>query len=233
MPAEVRVRLVGDWAKARKIASGMKKGVALINRAADRAVHREAIEFTKAVKSETKAGNPGGKKLAPNRPLVVYRKRSNKPLINHADMVNAVRVKRVRQMEYFAGVQRSAKRRGKRGGSGGTSLVRLAELHEKGKIIIIKITPRMQRWFFADLVRQGRYAKRRRGKGTQPAKSKSSGRAVPSFRPGAILIIRLKKRPFITPVFKKRRRGAHKRILDNFRAELRKGPLAELAGRFA
>lgn len=228
MGATVRVRLVGQWTEAKAIMR-RHRGGATVRRALDRAIKQEAEEYVKQVKTGVRKGSPGGKKLAANRPLVVYRKRSNKPLINHGDLVGSVRVKRVRQMEYFAGVHRSATRRGKRGaggrftsgGSGGTSLVNVAAVHEKGKIIVLRVTVRMQRWFFAELARAGKAMKRRRSSGTQPQPSRSSGKAIPRFKPGAILIIRLKPRPFLGPTFDKFKPGAEGRILGRLGKELR------------
>lgn len=216
MTVAVRVTLTGDWERVRAILR-KHRGGATFRRALDQAVRREAEEFVRDVKTGVRQGSPGGKKLAALRPLTVYRKRSNKPLIDHGDLVGGVRVKRVRQMEYFGGVHRTARGRGgaaRGGGAGKTGLANIAAVHELGKIIVIRITPKMVGYFFAMVRRVTQAGSRRRASGTKPAGgTRSSGRAIPSFRAGAVLIIRIKARPFLRPVFERRKRGAPDRIL--------------------
>jgi len=206
----VRVRLVGDWERARQILRSHRDGRAL-RCAFDRAVRAEAERYVRDVKQGVRRGAPGGQRLTPNRPLTVGRKRSNKPLIDHADLINSVRVRRVRSMEYFGGVSRGARRRG---GRGGASIVSIAAVHERGKVIVIRVTPAMHRYFFSMLRSVTGSLSRRRSSGTKPVGgTKRSGGAIPLFRPGAVLVIRIRPRPFLEPVFDRRRRGAERRIL--------------------
>lgn len=223
MSATLRIRLIGEWERTRRLMSKYRGG-GKFRQSLDKAINAEAQAFAAEVRKGIKSGAPAGKKFEANRPLVVYRKKSNKPLIDNGDLRNSVRVKRVAQMEYFAGVHRTAKQRSMKGAhageSGGQPLVNIAEVHEFGKVITIKITKKMQRWFFAELVRAGRFAARRRSKGTKPAPSSPSGGARPSFKPGAVLIIRIKPRPFLTPVFEDRRGGAEARIIKDLARRL-------------
>jgi len=215
MTVSVRVTLTGDWERVRAILRRHRGGT-VFRRALDQAVRREAEEFVRDVKTGIRQGSPGGKKLAALRPLTVYRKKSNKPLIDHGDLVGGVRVKRVRQMEYFGGVHRTARGRGggASGRTGKTGLANIAAVHERGKIIVIRITSKMVGYFFAMLRRMAGVASRRRAPGAKPeGGTRSSGRAIPSFRPGAVLIIRIKPRPFLRPVFDRRKKGAPDRIL--------------------
>lgn len=197
------------------------KNATRVRKALDKALRTEAREYVDEVKKALSSGSPGGKRLAPNRPLVVYRKRSNKPLIDRGDLRNSIRVKKVSQMEYFGGVSRTAKRRKRKSGGGkGGPLVDVAKVHEFGKVIVMKITPKMHRWFFWDLARSMKFARRRKSAGTKPESSRSAGKASPSFKPGATLVIRIKPRPFMTPVFDRRKKRAPERILGDVADQL-------------
>lgn len=214
MSVGVTVRLTGEWARCQAILNRHSAGAPL-RAALNKALNREAQEFVRDVKVGIRTGSPGGKPLLPLRPLTVYRKRSNKPLIDNGDLVGSIRVVRVRSLEFFAGVNRTAHSKA------GAPLANVAATHELGATIILRITPKMVGYFFALLRRLSGYAARRRSPGSQPTAGTSrSGYALPSFRPGAILIIRIRRRPFLQPVFDRRKGGVQDRVMRAVAAEL-------------
>ena len=114
-------------------------------------------------------GGPGGK-----RPKL----KGTKPLIATGDMRNNITHK-VEGGAAFVGLMKSAKRKD------GKGLVDLAAVHEFGKTIVIRITPKMRK-FMAILAREV---------GDKKGAPTGSG-ATKTF-----LVIRIKARPFIRPSF--------------------------------
>lgn len=181
----ITMRKVGDWNKLALILDRAPGRSAF----AMRQVVLQEAEFFRGqlVKNITSSGKLAGKPFEPNKPSTIASKGSNKPLIDSGALVQSVAVIE-RGRTVFVGVNRKTKGKQKRGKGGqfakGFNMVDIAELHEFGKVINIRVTPAMLRFLHAKFAREGRGG----GGGT--------GKLVV----GGILVIRIPARPFIGPV---------------------------------
>lgn len=214
----INVRLTGKWDEAQVLLQKHRTGI-FLRKAFDVAIKRQAQEFRKEVVQGIKAGSPGGKKLAFNAPLTIAKKGSTKPLIDSGSLWRAIKVQKVRRAEYFVGVLRQTPGAKKKGGGSGPPLVNLADLHENGGTIAIKVTKRMQRFFFALLRKLG---KMRRGKKTRKTALNvaRAGGSSGKFKEGQTLVITIPKRPFMQPVYDKFKRGIGDRVMREVVREL-------------
>lgn len=184
MPASVKVKLVGDWEEARR---ALGVAGAPFKAAMHRAVYAEGKFFERRIVKGIRDQAPAGKKFKPLSPLTLATRRDQgfggtKALIRNSDLQNSIKTKK-KGDTVFVGVHRSEV------SSDGKRLVQIAAVHEFGsKPIVIKVTPKMRRYFFAMMARQG----------ITPDPGKSTG----GFRRG-ILIIKIPARPYISPVFEK------------------------------
>jgi len=182
-----QVRLVGDWNRATVIMRKYRTGLVLQS-AFKRAVAQEAQVFRREVISGVRKQAPGGKAFLPLHPLTIAKKRSSKALIDTGALFKSIAVHKIDDYSYFVGVHRTAR------SSGGKPLANIAELHENGGRITMRITQAMFHWF-RSFVRN--YARNPKSWGV------GGGGARPAFRPGATLVIVIPARPFMGPVFEK------------------------------
>jgi len=164
---------IGDWQKARRLLPQVDRAyrVALME-----AVEQEAQYFVRKVKTCFKtSGKSNGAKWAPNSPLTIGRKGSSKPLINSGDLMGAITVKKVAPRVFLAGVPSNVRTKD------GKSMVSIGQVHEEGRVIVMKITPKMHRFVMASLNKLG-------GK---------KGGGTGAFRPGGTLVIKIPQRSFL------------------------------------
>lgn len=133
--------------------------------------------------------------------------RGTKPLLRTGDLYNSIAATPDMTGDaFFVGISRSVRSRT------GESLVRLADVHERGRTIVMKMTPKMIRFLFGVLL-----------KGV--ARAGGGGGASGGAGGGTkILVIHIPARPFIGPAFTEWSPTS----LDRFRANL----AAELKGVF-
>ncbi len=197
----ITISFYGDWNQAIGNSKGKQRTVML--GFLDKAVQEGAQKYVKEVKKGIVAQSPAGKAFIPLRPLTTIRKMSNKALLDTGDLIHSIKVHRVSGFSYFAGVSRTARGRKRKYGSRG-GLMNIAAVHELGKIFKIRITVKMFRWFFVMLAAAYGRASRLQGKrpGVFPTgPSAPGGHAIPSFKPGAMLKIIIRPRPYLRPVF--------------------------------
>jgi hypothetical protein len=192
-----QLRLVGDWEKAHVLARKYRSGL-LMHRAFQRAVAQEAQAFRREVVQGIRKQAPGGQAFTPLHPLTILKKKSSKALIDTGSMFQSIAVHRLDDMTFFVGVHRTARSKG------GKPLANIAELHEKGGRITMRITQAMFHWFrtFLRAVRVAGPPRDAKGRfsGTTARRSGGGG-AQPAFRIGAILVIVIPARPFMQPTF--------------------------------
>lgn len=191
----------GDWALARRLLSA---GPQRLRSAIGTALRQEAQGLRNEIVQGLTSQAPGGEPMKPPAPLTLAARQlegfgGTKALLVRGDLRNSITVV-VHGDEAFVGVPRSARSRG------GESLVDLGRLHEfGGPPVIIPMTPKMRRFFFA-LLRQA---------GKEP--TRGSGR-------GAI-VVQVPARPFLRPAFEKFRAGSSRRFLERVAQHLGFGGL--------
>lgn len=174
--------LFGDWDKAHEIVETMKERW---EAAAKSGVLKEANFLRSKIIIGLREQAPGGKAFKPLSPLTIaVRSFANfkgmKALIRRGDLRNAI-VAKILPEGAFVGVLRTAQ------GKGGASLVNVAAENEFGAgPIVVPITPKSRRFFFAALAHAGI---------TPPASAGGHGGGL------AIAIVRIPARPFMQPAF--------------------------------
>jgi hypothetical protein len=178
--------LIGQWSKARAIVGSMEQKFKI---ASDQAVAQEAHFIRKEVVTGIREGAPGGQVFEPLSPITLAIRKGlgfsgTKPLLNRGDLRNGIVVKRAGG-GYFVGVLRTAKTKT------GKALVNVADLMENGGgPWVIPITAKSRRFFHAVLRRAG----------FQLAPKGNSGATGGGH---AFVIVKIKARPFLRPVFEK------------------------------
>lgn len=100
-----------------------------------RIAHRRVgLDYRKDVRTAIR-----GKKYAPNKAMTVAIKGSSTPLVDNADMINAIAIKVDGSDSVEIGIKRSAT------GSGGKKLWNVAEILHKG--VTVTVTERMRNFF--------------------------------------------------------------------------------------
>lgn len=188
------------WSKARVALGGRTRVIAAL----DKALAAEALRIQGRMKEGLVRQAPGGEPLRKLSPLTLAMRKlagfeGTKILIRSGEMMRAISVKKHGPLRYEVGVLRTARRRSASGKfAGGASLANVARVHEYGKTIVIRVTPKMRAFFFAALAKLNLPPKAGNG----------------MFKRG-ILILRIPARPFIRPAFEAQRRDpqASRRIM--------------------
>jgi hypothetical protein len=179
--------LIGDWEKALRVTRSLSLDTAI-----NRAVKQEAALAVRIIKQNLQRGGaPAGAPFAAlslwtvaSRRLAKPPIRGSKPLMARADLYDAITYvvmeDNKRETTAFVGVLKQAKS----SSPGGAPLVNIGMVQEFGKTIVVRITPKMQR-FLGVLAKQ-------LGKGPKPGGSKGGKR---------FLVIRIPPRPFIRPAY--------------------------------
>lgn len=161
------------------------------------AVLGEALDTEKDIKEGIKSGSPGGKTFKKLSELTLAKRKSKgirgtKPLIRRGDLRRSVRTT-FKSDGFFVGVLRTAR------GSDGQSMFNVAKIQETGKILILDVDKagkggKTVRDFFMALFLQGFIKK--------PLKKSTT-----------FLTVRIPPRPFIGPIFEKRKKGRGGRLI--------------------
>lgn len=180
--------LFGDWKKAKEITGSMAERW---QRLAGQAVLKEANYLRGKIVAGLREQAPGGQAFKPLSPLTLAVRsfvgfKGTKALIRRGDLRNAIVVKHEGEganTSAFVGVLRTAS------GKGGESMVNVAEENEFGAgPIVVPITPKSRRFYFAALAHAGI---------EPPASAGGAGAGL------AVAIVRIPARPFMRPVFAK------------------------------
>jgi len=192
-----KVQLTGDWSKAKGILGDSTSLKAAINYAVMQEAQQVRRQIVKGITSQA----PGGKQFAPLAATTLALRKAkgfkgSKALLVTGGLRNSVTVKQTATGRVFVGVLRNAR------GKDGKSLVNIAQVHEFGATIVIKVTPRMRRMLMANLAKS-KLGKTKESGGRGPGgrfkkwKFKASGGGQLSK---GILVIKIPARPFIGPV---------------------------------
>jgi hypothetical protein len=177
------VEKTGAWATGLRIVNTMRQRFVM---ASDQALLEEGHYARKLIVTGLREGAPGGQPLKPLSPATLaIRKlkgfKGTKPLLNRGDMRNAIVVKKENGV-VFVGILRNAK------GKSGSPVANIAEVHEFGsKPIVIRVTPKMQRFLMLAFRKAG--------------VQKSGGGGGGTAAGGLIIVVQIPARPFFRPVF--------------------------------
>jgi hypothetical protein len=160
-------RKFGDWEKAGRWFGGLAERLL---KEMEKATKVNAMLVVKEIKRRIRA-----KEYAPNSALTVALKGSSTPLVDNADLFRSIEAHTIDSLRQFAGVLRGTRSKD------GEDLVNIAKILHDG--IMIKMTPAMRRWIFAQL----------RDAGVEDDKSAGKNK-----KPGWVVI---PGRPFIKAVF--------------------------------
>jgi len=130
----------GDWKRLEKTLDGIQRKIEAAMRKATR---KNALLLERHIKKGIQTSKPaGGKSLAPLHPLTIQLKGSSKPLVDNADMLNAITHKMVGKTDAVVGLLRNVPKKGATGAAIG--LVNLGWIHEHGWAI--RVTPKMREY---------------------------------------------------------------------------------------
>jgi hypothetical protein len=166
---------------------------AKLERGVQRALRDQADRARDAIVEGLQRQAPGGHPLAPLSASTLATRAlkgraSDRVLIERGELVRAV-AKVVQRERAFVGIRNSAR------GRSGRSLATIAQVHELGAMIRIRITPAMRRLLFAVSRVQGGPASRARP---------SSG----------FVVVRIPARQFLRPAFALATRDARPRVVS-------------------
>lgn len=172
------IKLTGDWVQAQAILNALPKD---LDNAIQSAIEGEAQVLRSAIVRHLGKVKPG---LSPFTGMTGKRKGS-KPLIDTGEMRNSIGVV-MGHHEAFIGIPRS---------SGG---YRLADIHEKGRVIVQRMTDKQRRFLHATIGRKASKV----GSGT------------------GVLVIHIPARPFVAPAFAEQRPKIPARLMARIVAAL-------------
>jgi len=203
----------GDWDKVRKILSSGSK---MIADASKKSLLQEGHYLRGRMVTGIRDQAPGGKRFKPLSPLTLAARRlkgfrGTKALMVRGDLRNSIAV-HSRGIAVFVGILRTART------VDGKDLINVAEVHEWGAVVVLKLTPRMRR-FLGVLMKEAHG-----GEGQDIPRPfwllKGSGKRT--------IVIRVVPRPFVRPTFEAHGRPADvKRRLEERMAKLLKGSFAK------
>lgn len=197
------ITMIGDWAAAQAF---LTSGPTRVDAALKVAIRREAELFRKEVVQGIAKQAPGGQSFKPLSPNTIAMRRfagfkGKKALIRRGDLRRSVKVTAV-PGGFFVGIMRSAR------SSQGDGLVNIAAVHEFGATVVLRMTPKMQRYLAMVFSQAG-----------LPAPSAPSTAGAHS----RVIIIRIPARPFFQPVADKLRPGSSARVAATVTAGLMQG----------
>ena len=183
--ARIVLKRVGDWSKVNALLKSLPKN---LHRAANTALKQEAHHLRKLIIERIDSQVP-----PPNAETTIALKGSSKTLVNHGDLRNSVNVVDQGDAKVFIGVPRTAS----------NGRYNLAKIMEEGRIIVMRMTAKQQRFLFM------LYAQN--GIGSRRKTADDSG----------IIVIHIPARPFITPVLAAEAPQIPDRIYSRMVTELR------------
>ncbi len=132
---KMRLEMTGPWGNAREIERGALREA--VRRGMARGVKKGAVAVQARIKKNIARGR---NEHAALHPFTVAQKGSERPLVDHGDLVNGVSVQFLSELVAFIGVSRGER-------SNGKELVSIAAVQEFGATI--KVTPRMRAFLHA------------------------------------------------------------------------------------
>lgn len=178
---------IGEWSRARRLVSG---AATRFERALRRSLQTEAERARDAIREGLDRQAPGGSTLRPLAPMTLAaraltRQSSRKVLVERGELLRGV-TDVVRGDRAFVGVRRTAR------GRDGRMLASIAQLHERGGTVRVRMTPAMRRFLAA-------------------AAKVAGVTATPRGASSIARTIRIPARPFLAPSFQSATRGARPR----------------------
>jgi hypothetical protein len=131
----LRLEMTGPWEHAREIERGALREA--IRRGMARGIAKGAVAIQARIKKNIARGRPEHAAL---HPFTIAQKGSERPLVDHGDLLNGVSVQFLSELVAFIGVSRGARAKGQ-------DLVSIAAVQEFGATI--KVTPRMRAFLHA------------------------------------------------------------------------------------
>lgn len=241
------MKLVGDWAKAAKIADGL---AGRFQKSVDAAVMAEAQYLRGQIVKGIRSGAPGGKAFAPLAPLTLAIRKmrgggGTKPLIQTGALIGGITATRTGD-GVFVGLLRQAKSKG------GKSLANIGAIHEFGASWTQPLSPKARRFLFAAIrnaglsrssgdnvtlksgarvIRKGGRWRDMKGRflsGAQLAEAKAASDAArtaaknaPKGASSSTITVTIPARPFIGPVLE--REGKPEAVKKRFWERVAKG----------
>ncbi len=177
------LKLVGDWKKSKEVLAAAPADL-------EQAVHKAVIGLANYLAGRIKRKISSN--IAPaNSPFTVMMKKSSKTLIEKGDLRNSVTVIQGGRHEAFIGIPQA-------GGAAD-----LASVLEKGRTIVMRMTPKMLAYLHATL-------------GSKASKIPSKGPST------GVLVIHIPARPFMEPTFAEEESKVEKKfealVLSNLQA---------------
>lgn len=185
MPIEVRQW--GDWVRARRAISIPAQ--ARLERAWKKSILKEAHYWRKALVQGLTKQTPGGQRFQKLSPLTRAKRKAQgfagrKALIRTGTERRSIVVSQ-RMGAVFVGILRGTKT------TDGKDLVNIARVHEEGRIVVIRVTEKMRRYFYAMMRKGGLNATTRGGKRRKTGGGLARG----------VLVIKIPARPLFKPVY--------------------------------
>jgi hypothetical protein len=183
----IQIKQWGDWVQARRaISVGAQYR---LDRAWKKSILKEAHYWRKALVQGMTKQAPGGQRFQKLSPLTRAKRRAQgfagrKALIRTGTMRRSIVVSQ-RGGTVFVGILRGTKTRD------GKDLVNIARVHEEGRIVVIRVTEKMRRYFYA-MMRKGGLSTTSRG-----GKRRKTGGGLAR----GVLVIKIPARPVFQPVY--------------------------------
>jgi len=192
-----KIQLTGDWSKAKGILGDSTNLKAAINYAVQQEAQQVRRQIVKGITSQA----PGGKQFAPLAATTLALRKAkgfkgSKALLISGGLRGSVVAKPMSTGKAFVGVLRNAR------GKDGKELVNIAQVHEFGATIVIRVTPRMRRFLMAGLSKSKLGKPKESGgrdKGGRFKKWKFKASGGGQLSKG-VIVIKVPARPFIGPV---------------------------------
>jgi hypothetical protein len=183
----IQVKRWGDWVRARRALSIPAQH--RLEQAWKKSILKEAHYWRKALVQGMTKQAPGGQRFQKLSPLTRAKRRAEgfagrKALIRTGTMRRSIVVSQ-RGGTVFVGILRGTKTRD------GKDLVNIARVHEEGRIVVIPVTEKMRKYFYAMMRKGGLNAATRSGK-----RRKSGGGLA-----RGVLVIKIPARPVFKPVY--------------------------------
>ena len=183
----IEVRQFGDWVKARQAVSIAAQR--RLERAWEKSILKEAHLWRTALVVGLRRQMPGGKPFQKLSPLTKAKRRAEgfsgrKALIRTGTFRRNILVTK-RGGTVFVGVLRGTRTRD------GKDLVNIMRVHEEGRIVVIRVTDKMRKYFYAMMRRGGLRATLRGGKRRKTGGGLTRG----------VLVIKIPARPVFAPVY--------------------------------
>jgi len=183
----IQVKQWGDWVRARQAISIPAQH--RLERAWKKSILKEAHYWRKALVQGMTKQAPGGQRFQKLSPLTRAKRRAQgfagrKALIRTGTMRRSIVVSQ-RGGTVFVGILRGTKTRD------GKDLVNIARVHEEGRIVVIRVTEKMRRYFYAMMRKGGLNATSRGGKRRKTGGGLARG----------VLVIKIPARPVFQPVY--------------------------------